>query len=54
MLPPRAGHLLEVLGLLHAFSLAARLPAAHARLQATTAIGEALCEQVAIVARLFG
>jgi hypothetical protein len=52
-LPGRAGHLLDVLVLLHAYSLAARLHDAAARGAATTAIGAALRDQVVEVARIF-
>lgn len=52
-LPGRAAHLLDVLGLLHAYSLGARLPDPCARARATRAIGKVLHEQVAQVARTF-
>ncbi len=51
--PARAAELLDALGLLQAYNLAAKIGEASARDAATTAIGQALAEHVAAVARVF-
>ena len=51
--PGRAAQLLDLLALLHAYSLAARIAADDARAGTTRAIGRALVEQAALVIASF-